>query len=35
VGARAIIYPLSSVREFVPKDGIYKKEGEVMEKNNG
>lgn len=32
VGKRSQIYPLSSVREVVPSDSIYKKRGEVAEK---
>lgn len=32
VGPRSNIYPLSSVREVVPADSIYKKRGEVAEK---
>ena len=32
VGSRTNIYPLSSVRGFVPSDSIYKKQGEVAEK---
>lgn len=32
VGPRSSIYPLSSVREVVPADSIYKKRGEVAEK---
>lgn len=32
IGPRSNIYPLSSVREVVPADSIYKKRGEVAEK---
>ena len=32
VGKQANIYPLSSVRGFVPANSIYKKQGEVVEK---
>jgi len=32
VGSHANIYPLSSVRGFVPANSIYKKQGEVVEK---
>lgn len=32
VGPRTNIYPLSSVREVIPSDSIYKKRGEVAEK---
>ena len=32
VGRRTNIYPLSMVREFVPANSIYKKQGEVVEK---
>ena len=32
VGSHSNIYPLSSVREFVPANSIYKKQGEVVEK---
>lgn len=32
VGKRTNIYPLSMVREFIPADSIYKKQGEVAEK---
>ena len=32
VGKRTNIYPLSSVRGFVPKESIYKRQGEVVEK---
>ena len=32
VGRHSSIYPLSSVREVVPADSIYKKRGEVAEK---
>ncbi len=32
VGPRSNIYPLSSVREVVPADSIYKKRGEVVRK---
>lgn len=32
IGPRTNIYPLSSVREVVPADSIYKKRGEVAEK---
>lgn len=32
IGPRSNIYPLSSVREAVPADSIYKKRGEVAEK---
>ena len=33
VGAGAIVYPLSFVRGFVPPNSIYKKQGEVVEKD--
>ncbi len=32
VGSRTNIYPLSSVRGYVPADSIYKKQGEIAEK---
>jgi len=32
VGKLSNIYPLSSVRGFVPANSIYKKQGEVPEK---
>lgn len=32
VGSHSNIYPLSSVRGFVPANSIYKKQGEVVEK---
>ena len=32
VGSHSSIYPLSSVRGFVPANSIYKKQGEVVEK---
>ena len=32
VGKHTNIYPLSMVREFVPANSIYKKRGEVVEK---
>ncbi|HIS31356.1 MAG TPA: UDP-N-acetylglucosamine pyrophosphorylase [Candidatus Limivivens intestinipullorum] len=32
IGPRSNIYPLSSVREVVPADSIYKKRGEVVRK---
>ena len=32
IGAHTNIYPLSSVRGFVPGNSIYKKQGEVVEK---
>lgn len=32
VGKSSNIYPLSSVRGYVPKESIYKKQGEVVEK---
>ncbi len=32
VGPRTNIYPLSSVREVLPADSIYKRQGEVVEK---
>lgn len=32
VGRRTNIYPLSSVRGFVPQESIYKRQGEVVEK---
>lgn len=32
VGPKSTIYPLSMVRGFVPKESIYKKAGEVVEK---
>jgi len=34
VGSHCNIYPLSSVRGFVPKNSIYKKQGEVVEKRD-
>lgn len=34
VGAHTNIYPLSSVRGFVPGGSIYKKQGEVVEKRD-
>lgn len=34
VGRESNIYPLSSVRGFVPAGSIYKKQGEVVEKRN-
>ena len=33
VGSHTNIYPLSSVRGFVPAKSIYKKQGEVVEKH--
>lgn len=33
VGRNSNIYPLSSVRGFVPKNSIFKKEGEIVSKN--
>lgn len=32
VGRHTNIYPLSMVREFIPADSIYKKQGEVVQK---
>ena len=32
IGSHSNIYPLSSVRGFVPANSIYKKQGEVVEK---
>ncbi len=32
IGRNTNIYPLSSVREFIPENSIYKKQGEVAEK---
>jgi acetyltransferase-like isoleucine patch superfamily enzyme len=32
IGSRAIVYPLSMVRGFVPADSIYKKQGEIVNK---
>ena len=32
IGSHSNIYPLSSVRGFVPGNSIYKKQGEVVEK---
>ena len=32
IGRRSNIYPLSMVRGYVPQDSIYKKQGEVAEK---
>jgi bifunctional N-acetylglucosamine-1-phosphate-uridyltransferase/glucosamine-1-phosphate-acetyltransferase GlmU-like protein len=32
VGKQSNIYPLSSVRGFVPANSIYKKQGEIAEK---
>ena len=34
VGSHSNIYPLSSVRGFVPGNSIYKKQGEVVEKRD-
>ena len=34
IGSHSNIYPLSMVRGFVPKNSIYKKAGEVVEKRN-
>ncbi len=34
VGSHTNIYPLSSVRGFVPAGSIYKKQGEVVEKRD-
>ena len=34
IGSHSNIYPLSSVRGFVPTNSIYKKAGEVVEKRN-
>ena len=34
VGSHSNIYPLSSVRAFVPANSIYKKQGEVVEKED-
>lgn len=34
IGKNSNIYPLSSVRGFVPEGSIYKKAGEVVEKRN-
>ncbi len=34
IGSHSNIYPLSSVRGFVPSNSIYKKAGEVVEKRN-
>ena len=34
IGSHSNIYPLSSVRGFVPANSIYKKAGEVVEKRN-
>lgn len=34
IGSHTNIYPLSSVRGFVPANSIYKKQGEVVLKNN-
>ena len=33
IGRNTNIYPLSSVREFIPENSIYKKQGEVAEKH--
>ena len=33
IGRHSNIYPLSSVREVVPANSIYKKRGEVAEKH--
>lgn len=33
VGRNASIYPLSMVRRFIPQNHIYKKQGEIVEKN--
>ena len=33
IGPHSNIYPLSSVREVVPANSIYKKRGEVAEKH--
>ena len=32
IGSNTNIYPLSSVRGFVPAHSIYKRQGEVVEK---
>ena len=32
IGSHTNIYPLSSVRGYVPANSIYKKQGEVVEK---
>ncbi len=32
IGKNATVYPLSSVRGYVPNDSIYKKAGEIVEK---
>ena len=32
IGSHSNIYPLSSVRGFVPSNSIYEKQGEVVEK---
>ena len=34
IGKHTNIYPLSSVRKVVPENSIYKKRGEVVEKNH-
>lgn len=33
IGRNSMVYPLSMVRGFIPKNSIYKKQGEVVEKN--
>lgn len=33
IGSHTNVYPLSSVRGYVPGDSIYKKQGEVVQKN--
>ena len=35
IGSHSNIYPLSSVRGYVPGNSIYKKQGEVVEKREG
>jgi NDP-sugar pyrophosphorylase family protein len=32
IGANSIVYPLSSVRGYIPKNSIYKSEGELVKK---
>ena len=32
IGSNTNIYPLSSVRGYVPKGSIYKKQGDIVEK---
>jgi acetyltransferase-like isoleucine patch superfamily enzyme len=34
IGRGCSVYPLSSVRGFVPADSIYKREGEIIRKQS-